>query len=237
MSGLTLGLRQDHLSELIRGQELPLPALDSSHVELILELLQQAYEGIKVDYPGAVSSGDEQHINSLMVDRLNHLVGDDPLASLLVRAVSRGTETKNYDASRFEMRPDIQISLTSKRHLFPLIVECKLIDRSKGKTVNLYCRDGLARFTTGDYAWTNREAMMLAYVRDGASTGSHLHPFLAAAMALSPPEYAVVSLPQKCAVSLPDAARSDHRRYFSYVHGAQSGKLPGNIAVWHLWVN
>lgn len=172
-----------------------------------------------------------------MVDRLNHLVGDDPLASLLVRAVSRGTETKNYDATRFEMRPDIQISLTSRQHLFPLIVECKLIDLAKGKTVDLYCRDGLARFTTGDYAWTNQEAMMLAYVRGGASTANHLSPFLAAAMGLSPPEYAVLSLPQKCVVSLPDAARSDHGRYFAYVHGSQSGQLPGDIAVWHLWVN
>ncbi|MER9558206.1 hypothetical protein [Mesorhizobium sp. M0323] len=237
MSGLVSGLQQDHLSELIRGQDLPLPALDPSHVELILELIQLAYEGIKADYPGAVFAGDEKHLNSLMVDRLNHLVGDDPVASLLVRAVSRGTETKNYDASRFEMRPDIQISLTSRQHLFPLIVECKLIDISKGKTVDRYCKDGLARFTTGDYAWTNREAMLLAYVRDGASTTSHLQPFLAASMALSPPEYAVVSLPQKCAASLPDAVRSDHGRYFSYVHGAQNGKLPGDIAVWHLWVS
>lgn len=236
MSGLISGL-QDHLSELIRGQELPLPALDHSHIELILELLQQAYTGIKADYPTAVAGGDEKHLNSLMVDRLNHLVGDDPLASMVVRAVSRGTETKNYDATRFEMRPDIQISLTSRQHLFPLIVECKLIDLTKGKTVDLYCRDGLARFTTGDYAWTNREAMMLAYVRGSASTTSHLTPFLAAAMGLSPPEYAVVSLPQKCAIALPDAARSDHGRYFTYVHGSQNGRLPGDIAVWHLWVN
>jgi hypothetical protein len=237
MNGLISGLQQDHLSELIRGRELPLPALDPLHVELILELLQQAYEGIKADYPGAVSGGGEKHLNSLMVTRLNHLVGDDPVAGLLVRAVSLGTETKNYDASRFEMRPDIQISLTNRQHLFPLIVECKIIDIEKEKTVDLYCLKGLARFTTGDYAWTSREAMMLAYVRDGASTASHLHPFLTAAMSLSPPEYAVVSLPQKCALSLLDAARSDHERYFSYVHGAQSGKLPGNIAVWHLWVS
>ena len=39
------------------------------------------------------------------------------------------------------------------------------------------------------------------------------------------------------AASLPDAARSNPGRYFSCVHGAQNGKLPGNIAVWHLWVN
>lgn len=237
MSGLTVGLQHDHLSELIRGQRLPLPALDPAHVEVILELLQRAYEGIKADYLVAVTSGDEKHLNSLMVDRLNHLVGDDPMAGLLVRAVSRGTETKNYDASRFEMRPDIQISLTGRQHVFPLIIECKLIDIANGKTVELYCRDGLARFTTGDYAWTNSEAIMLAYVRDGASMASHLHPFLSVAMALSPPEFAVASLPQKCAALLPDAARSSHGRYFSYVHDAQSGESPGDIAVWHLWVN
>ncbi|PKR56537.1 MULTISPECIES: hypothetical protein [Thalassospira] len=233
----TPSMLQDHLSELIRGQELPLPALDHLHVEVILELLQNAYTGIKADYHAAVSSGEEKHLNSLMVDRLNHLVGENSLASLLVRSVSRGTETKNYDATRFEMRPDIQISLTSRQHLFPLIVECKLIHIAKGKTVDLYCRDGLARFTTGDYAWTNQEALMLAYVRDGVSTTSHLSPFLEAATRRSPPEYAVVSLPQKCAVSLPDAARSEHGRYFKYVHGGQGGKLPGDIAVWHLWVS
>ena len=160
----TPSMLQDHLSELIRGQELPLPALDHLHVEVILELLQNAYTGIKADYHAAVSSGEEKHLNSLMVDRLNHLVGENSLASLLVRSVSRGTETKNYDATRFEMRPDIQISLTSRQHLFPLIVECKLIHIAKGKTVDLYCRDGLARFRTGDYAWTNQEALMLAYV-------------------------------------------------------------------------
>jgi hypothetical protein len=64
-----------------------------------------------------------------------------------------------------------------------------------------------------------------------------IHPFLAAAMTLSPPEYAVVSLPQKCAEKLPDAARSDHGRYFTYVHGAQNGKPPGDIVTWHLWVS
>lgn len=237
MIGLVTGLQQDHLAELVRGQKMPLPALDPMHIEVIFELLQQAYEEIKTDYPNSIASGEEKDINELMVSRLNHLVGDDPLASSLIRAVSRGTETTNFDASRIEKRPDIQISLTSRQHLFPLIVECKLIDRPKRKTVDMYCRDGLARFTTGDYAWTNREALMLAYVRDGATTTSHLHPLLDAAMTLSPPEYAVVSLPQKCFSSLPDAALSIHGRYFSYAHGNQKGELPGDITIWHLWVH
>ncbi|MEF3698226.1 hypothetical protein [Desulfolutivibrio sp.] len=237
MSELVTGLQQDHLSELVRGQELPLPALDPAHIAFILELLQRAYEGIKADHPEAVSGGEEKDINALMVHRLNHLVGDDPLASLMVRAVSRGTETMNFNASCIEKRPDIQISLTGWQHLFPLIVECKLIDRPKRKTADMYCRDGLARFIRGDYAWTNREAMMLAYVRDGASIAHHLHPFLASAMAKSPPDYSVVTLPQKCFPALPDAAKSIHGRSFFYVHETQSGNTPGNIAIWHLWVH
>lgn len=227
---------QDHLSELIRGQELPLPALDHSHIEIILELLHQAYIGIKADYPTTVAAADEKQLNSLMVDRLNNLVREDPMAGLLVRAVSRGAETKNYDATRLEMRPDIQISLTNRQHLFPLIVECKLIDLANGKTVELYCRDGLSRFTTGDYAWTNREALMLAYVRGDGSTGKHLSPFLATAKKKKPPQYSVISLPKKCVASLPDAAKSDHGRYFTYVHGGSVGELPGDISVWHLWI-
>ncbi len=237
MIGLVTGLQQDHLAELVRGQKLPFPALDPMHIEVILELLQQAYEGIKTDYPDSVTSGEEKDINEFMVSRLNHLVGDDPLASSLIRAVSRGTETTNFDASRIEKRPDIQISLTSRQHLFPLIVECKLIDRPKRKTPDIYCRDGLARFIRGDYAWTNSEAMMLAYVRDGASIAHHLQPFLASAMAQSPPNYSVVTLPQKCFPSLPDAAKSTHERSFFYVHDTQSGNAPGNITVWHLWAH
>lgn len=227
------------LRELTLGQEFPLPAIDEIIIELILDLLQKAYDGLKADYPEAVSAGDEVDLNALMVERLSHLVDGDPGISQLVRAVSRGTEMLSFDASSLEKRPDIQISLTSRRHTFPLIVECKLIDQAKRKTISLYCEHGLARFTLGNYAWTNREALMLAYVRDSTSTSNVLRPFLAKAMRCRPPEFAVVKLPEKCAglSNLQDACRSDHERCFSYVHGEQHGHLPGNIAVWHLWVS
>lgn len=237
MSGRIGRLQQDHLSELIRGQRLPLPALDPVHVAILLELLQRAYEGIRNDRAETVSSASEADINGLMVARLNHLVGEDPLAGQMVRAVSRGTETINYNASLIEKRPDIQISLTDRQHVFPLIVECKLVDAPKGKTVNLYCRGGLARFISGDYAWANREGMMLAYVRDGGSTTSHLHPFLARKAASEPRKYSVVELPEKCFDHLQDAAVSIHGRAFAYEHAPQNGQQPGDITVWHLWVH
>jgi hypothetical protein len=64
-------------------------------------LLQRAFEALKADVPKALATGDEKHVTGLMVDRRNHLVGADPVAGLLIRAVSRGTETKNYDENRF----------------------------------------------------------------------------------------------------------------------------------------
>ena len=237
MSSLSLAMRHDHLSELTREHDLPLSELDSLHVEFILSLLQQAYEELKRDHPLAMATGEEKHVTGLRVDRLNHLVGADSAAGLLIRAVARGAAAKNYDASRFEMRPDIQISLTGRQHLFPLIVECKLIDQPNGKTVDLYCHEGLARFSLGDYAWTNREALMMAYVRDGATIASCLHPFLTNASMRVPPEYAVVALPVACAAPLSNAAVSNHGRYFTYVHGTHAGKMPGNIRVWHLWAD
>lgn len=237
MSGQISRLQQDHLSELVRGQRLPLPAVDPVHIEIILELLQRAYEGIRKEHPETVACADEKNINCLMVARLNHLVGEDPLAGQMVRAVSRGSETINFNASRIEKRPDIQISLTGRQHVFPLIVECKLVDTPKGKTVNLYCRDGLARFITGDYAWANHEGIMLAYVRDEGSTASDLHPFLAKDAASNPSMYSAVELPQKYFDNLQDAAKSMHGRPFSYVHGSQNGQQPGDITVWHLWVH
>ena len=234
----TIGTRRhDHLTELTRGLAFPLPALDIMHIEVILDLLELAHTGIKADYATIVSAGDEADINALMVERLNHLVGSDPLANLLIRAVSRGTETKNYSGERLEMRPDIQISLTSRSHLFPFIVECKLIDPGRGKGIDLYCLKGLSRFTLGDYAWADQDAMMVAYVRDATSIGTLLRPYLEDAASRVPPEYAVRGLPVARGHPSRDVAQSVHGRYFNYEHSRQTGEAPGDIAVWHMWLH
>jgi hypothetical protein len=225
----------DLLNELVRGQTLPMPTLDSAHMEIILELLQKAYQEIKTEYPTRVATAPENAVNSLMVARLNHLIQDDPLAKQLVRAISRGSEVTSYDAQHIEKRPDIQISLTSRVHLFPLIVECKLLDEPQRKTTKLYCQNGLARFINGEYAWTDSEAIMLAYVRDGSFIATQLHPFLTKANTTFPHQYQVVSFPEKCPF-LPDVARSKHGRPFKYLHDGQAGEFPGEILVWHLWV-
>lgn len=236
MSSQTATLQGDVLTELVLGVPLPTPALDREHIEIILDLLQRAYDEVKLQHHGSVATCDEKHMNALMEGRLNALVRSNPLYEALVLAVSRGSERTNYDATHMENRPDIQIKLTNRLSPFSLIVECKILDKPHQKTIDLYCDNGLLRFVNGQYAWENREAVMLAYVRDGSNISNTLHPFLSAAGATSTNRYKVAFLPQK-RFSLPDAACSLHERSFTYVHSGQAGQAPGDILVWHLWVS
>ena len=80
------------------------------------------------------------------------------------------------DGSHIEKRPDLTLYLTSRNPNFPLVVECKIIDRRTRKGVDLYCEEGLRRFIDGEYAWTNSEAVMLAYVRDQSSRSLRFRP-------------------------------------------------------------
>src|SRR3546814_4030189 len=79
--------------------------------------------------------------------------------------------------SRLEQRPDLSIHLTARTRRFPLIAEAKIIDATRGE--HLYCSQGLRRFLNGKYGWGAREALMIAYVRDGTTIATRLKPYLA----------------------------------------------------------
>ena len=49
---------------------------------------------------------------------------------------------------------------------FPLVAEAKIFDATASKTAALYCENGIRRFVEGEYAWANREAFMVGYVRE-----------------------------------------------------------------------
>jgi hypothetical protein len=165
--------------------------------------------------------------------RLNALIETDDLWALLARNVARGKETISFDGSHLEKRPDLSIYLTDRSPSFPLIVECKLIDVQRRKTLDLYCKDGLLRFVRGDYAWATKEAFMLAYVRDDSTIFGRLTPFLDECRAKQPDVYLTDVLPELISESAMHVARSFHNREFRYV-GLSNG--PGAIAIWHLWI-
>ena len=209
--------REDQIAELTRGQSLPLAPLHEIHLIIIAEVLTRAWNDLLVDRRSILLSGGETEVNTLIVTRLNALLDEDSLWSLLVRSVTRGTETVSYNGVHLEKQPDLSIHLTDRSPSFPLVVECKLIDAPSGKRIRLYCDKGLARFVRGEYAWATREAFMLAYVRDGSTIWSCLEPFLARARTMQPDIYLTDALPESIDESEMHLARSSHNRKFRYV--------------------
>ena len=119
---------------------------------------------------------------------------------------------------------------------FPLVAEAKILDATASKTAALYCENGIRRFVEGEYAWANREAFMVGYVRDGSSIDSALKGVLSRAMASDPPGYLVEKLQVKKGSGASDFASTRHGRDFAY-GGQDPPNSPGPISIWHLWLS
>ena len=236
MSGISHPARSDQIAELTRGIKLPFEPLHKLHLSSIAELLVQAWSDLQGTQKKVLISGDEAEINALMETRLNLLIGKQSIWSTLVCNVTRGKETVSFDASHLEKRPDLSIYLTNRNRNFPLVVECKIIETSSGKTVQIYCDKGLVRFVKGEYAWGSREAFMLGYVRDGSSITASLTPILLHSQKNTPDPYCTEGSPEIMNGSTLDLAWTNHSRTFTYLCGPPNDK-PGLISLWHLWVS
>lgn len=228
--------RPDQILELSRGLSLPLPAIDDTHIEIIVETLLRAYEDICATASETALSGSEAEVTALLQARLNEIAENDPLWGQLVSCIVRGAESLSFDGSHLEKRPDLSIYLTERSRNFPLVAEAKLLDGPSGKTEKLYCENGIKRFLDGEYAWGTREALMVAYVRDGSSIKSKLSPFLSSGTPRNSEKYAVVKMPVQPSNTSKDVARTDHDRTFSYL-SQKPHQVPGQISLWHLWLS
>ena len=228
--------RLDQVAELTRGARLPMPAIADVHLEILAEGLQEAFDDLREREPATMASGDEPEVTALLQACLNRLSDENLLWAQLVLCVVRGGESISFDGSHLEKRPDLSIYLSDRTRHFPLVVEAKILDDANAKTVASYCRHGLLRFLEGEYAWANREAFMLGYVRDGSSIDTKLKPYLARAMALNPPEYLVEELPVHVDSEALDLAYTRHARDFVYTSQVVPNS-PGPISVWHLWLS
>ena len=235
MRGSVIRPRHDQVAELTRGAQLPLAPISDDHLEILAEGLRQAFHDIREDARDTVAEGEEPEVTALMQARLNRLIQEDSPWRLLVLWVGRGTESISFDGSHIEKRPDLSIVLSAADRRFPLIAEAKILDDAASKTVGLYCKSGIRRFVEGEYAWGNREAFMMGYVRDGSSIGTALAPFLSNAMRLCPDRYLVEALHIPAGSGSPDLAHTRHGRNF--VYGSQRPPNdPGPISIWHLWL-
>jgi hypothetical protein len=172
-----------------------------------------------------------------MEARLNALIEEDTLWGQLVLCVARGKESLSFDGAHLEKRPDLSIYLSNRARSFPLIAEAKILDSESARTEALYCDHGLRRFIHGEYAWSSREAFMIAYVRDGSTIDTTLKPFLAAALVSAPFSYLVEELPVRSGDGSSDLAYSRHGRMFVYANQTPPTVPPGPITIWHLWLS
>ena len=246
MSPLAPRSSASQVEALTKGVRLPLPAIEPEHMDVILETLQAAFHDVAADHKMTLIYGDEAEINALMEARLNALLihtepEDSPdetsiavLWRQIVNAVARGKETVKFDGERIEMRPDLNIFLGFGHPSFPLVVECKLIDRHSGKSPRLYCDNGVVRFLRGEYGWAAREAVMLGYIRDRSRLVSALGPLLSPTDSAN--RYTVRQALQARKPPPPDIAHSVHERRFRYLDRLPPDDDPGEISIWHLWM-
>jgi hypothetical protein len=225
--------RPEQVAALTQGIALPLPPLPESVLRVVAETLVRAWRDLTVEHGETLCKGDEAEVSALLEARLIALRDEDACWESVASGVSRGREGISFDGCHLEKRPDLSIHLTHRRFNFPLVAECKLIDRRDDKTVALYCSHGLIRFIKGEYAWMSREAFMLAYVRDGSNIAGCLRPRLAKSGATDPGATEVLPTPVSGASA--DLARSRHRRNFTYLPPTPSPD-PGAIELWHLWL-
>lgn len=233
------------IDALTREVRLPLSAIQSEHIAVILETLALAVEEVAAGYETIVRLGSEPEISALVDARLcAYLVEPDagtddhepPLLWMwrqLARAVARGRESVGHDGKRIELRPDLNVFLTGRHPSFPLIVECKIIDPRGGKTMGMYFDNGVSRFLNGDYGWAVQEGVMLAYVRDGSRAHAMLAPPMAEGGGAT---YAVLQPPEAMPGPPADLARSVHARHYRYHGRTPPEDDPGPISIWHLWV-
>ena len=231
MRGPAARPRHDQVAELTRGVRLPLAPIADDLLEILTEGLQQAFDDIRVHAAATVATGTEPEVTALMHARLNRLINDDPLWGQLVLYVGRGSETISFDGSHIEKSPDLSIVLSGVEQRFPLVAEAKILDTATSKTVALYCENGIRRFVDGEYAWGNREAFMIGYVRDRSSINTTLTPFLSKA----DDRYLVEALPVHVFSSPSDLAHTRHGRNFGYSCQPPPNR-PGPISLWHLWL-
>ena len=235
MTGPAALPRHDQVAELTRGLRLPLAAIADVHLKILAERLQRAFDDIRAHSPATVATGTEPDVTALMQARLNRLILEDPLWGQLVLYVGRGVESISFDGSHLEKRPDLSIVLSAADRRFPLVAEAKILDATTSKTTRRYCENGIRRFVEGEYAWGNREAFMIGYVRDGSSIATTLKDYLSKAMELHPDRYLVEALPVPLESDPSDLAYTQHGRDF--VYGSQRPPNgPGPISVWHLWL-
>ena len=227
--------RPDHIALLTRDTTLPLARIEDEHLDVILKAITAAWQDLQALGKPALTQGSEPEVNAALIFQLNHRCQDESCWKGLVHSVQSGRESISFNGAKLEKRPDLSLIFLHGNRNFPMVAECKIVDHPNRKDIGLYCDKGIARFVCGDYAWTNREAIMLAYVRDGSTVPSKLTHHLARSANAQPDPLLTASMPGPREGFPADVHFTTHGRPFQYLPCCD-GTDPGEITLAHLWL-
>lgn len=160
------------------------PDISDVHKGAIERALRWAWEEVGRRWPTIVETGSEEQITAKLHRVLNEHTPTHRRAAPGLHSfetVNRGSKVEAAD-SRIELMPDLVFrppipAGVRNRGDWGYFVECKIVDGAK--SIGLYCTQGIARFTSGEYAAWMPSGGMLAYVRDGARPYASLKARLA----------------------------------------------------------
>lgn len=164
-----------------------------------------------------------------------HAAEPMPIEGFSQFSLGRDGKVRSYDGRRLDLQPDLTFyplrgSIPTTNTIDAgIFVECKPVD-SNHPVGSAYCKEGLARFIRGDYAWSVDRAVMVGYIRNHCWLPSGL---LACATGAAAQEYGFSGGIEEAAVTgLGDKVfRSVHKRSFSLVE-----RPAEPIALDHLWL-
>lgn len=160
------------------------PDISDVHKRAVERALRWAWREVRQQWPAIVKSGSEEQITAKIHRLLNqHTPAHRRAAPGLhsFETVNRGSKVEASDG-RIELMPDLVFRPPTpmgvrNRGDWGYFIECKIVDGAK--SIGLYCTQGIARFTNGEYAAWMPSSGMLAYVRNGARPYTSLKARLA----------------------------------------------------------
>lgn len=181
-------------------------------------------------------SASEVEVNTSLEAQLNELLAKPTEVAGFdyetFETVVRGGEQTDASGGALEKRPDLAFRLArshgGSKSNWALFVECKIVDKTH--RVSRYCKDGLARFVDGRYAWAVNVGMMVAYTRDGFTLPKKLQGHLRRTAECHVPKLVLT----KCAAPS-QAYESTHPRSHIKVP-PPAAATPPDIRVVHLWL-
>lgn len=222
-----------------KGPPPPFKAWQKRHLRIIERAIATAWGQAMRTAHGStlLASGKEAEITAMLQDGLTDLLATASVhgfSAAVFGAPIRGQEIEDYSGLYIEKRPDLTFPRLSARPAInhnALFYECKILGR--GRSLDDYIGEGIARFENGNYAWAMPQAGMIAYVADGIHGGSTCATLSGrwAQVINAAPHRPVVPMEEDL-LSQPVIAISIHARKFIL----RNGELPGNITLRHIWL-